>query len=148
MALGLVGAGFLFALARAAIAEAIAGRLPTAAPARKGGSLAVGLVFDLANPAGLAFWAGIGGGVVAGGQASAAPGRIALFLAAFLAGAMVWGGGMAALVGWGRRYAGGRFFRWVNALCGAALCWFGFRVLWSTVQRIGRWLPLATRAWG
>ena len=74
--------------------------------------------------------------------------RIALFLVAFLAGAALWGGGMAALVGWGRRYAGARFFRWVNALCGVALGWFGLRVLWSTIQRMGRWFPLLGRALG
>jgi chemosensory pili system protein ChpE len=55
VALGLLGAGFLFALARAALAEAISGRPPMAASARTGGSLAVGPVFGLANPAGLAF---------------------------------------------------------------------------------------------
>jgi hypothetical protein len=55
---------------------------------------------------------------------------------------------MAALVGWGRRYAGARLFRWVNALCGVALGWFGLRVLWSTIQRMGRWFPLLGRALG
>ena len=145
--LGLVGAGFLFALARAALVDAITGGRTAAEPARRGSHFAVGLVFGLANPAGLAFWTGIGGGVVATSEGRPAPARIALFLAAFLVGAALWGGGMAALVGWGRRFAGARLFRWINAVCGAALAYFGVRVLWSAVQRLGRWLPTAARGW-
>ena len=145
--LGLVGAGFLFALARAALADALAGRHPAESSARRGGSFRVGLVFGLANPAGLAFWAGIGSGVVVGAEESAAPARLALFLAAFAVGVVIWGGGTAALVAWGRRFAGARLFRWINALCGAVLAWFGLRVLWSTVRRLGRWLPMVARGW-
>jgi threonine/homoserine/homoserine lactone efflux protein len=140
--LGLLGAGFLFALARAALADAIANRQPAETTARRGGSFAVGLVFCVANPAGLAFWAGIGSGVVVTGAGGASPARLALFLGAFAVGVVVWGGGMAALLAWGRRYAGVRLFRWLNALCGAVLTYFGLRVLWATVQRLGRWLPL------
>ncbi len=147
VALGLAGAGFLFALARASLAGAVSGREPTEAPARTGGDFAVGLVFGLANPAGIAFWAGIGGGVVATGGDGMAASRVALFLAAFIIGASMWGCGMAATVGWGRRFVGGRLFRWVNALCGLALGYFGLRVLWSTLRRFGRWFPWAARVW-
>ena len=147
LGLGLAGAGFLFALARAALAEALSGREPKAAPTKTGGDFAVGLVFGLANPAGIAFWAGIGGGVLATGGDGMALDRAALFLAAFLVGASLWGCGMAALVGWGRRFVGRRFFRWANALCGLALGYYGLRVLWTTVRRSGRWLPWAARAW-
>lgn len=140
--LGLVGAGFLFYLARTALADAISGQQPNGASGRQGRPFAVGLVFGLINPAGLAFWSGIGAGFVASSDGQLAPSRLVLFLAAFTLGAVVWGGGMAAVVGWGRRFAGARFFRWVNALCGAVLAYFGARVLWSTLQRAGRWLPL------
>ena len=146
LALGLAGAGFLFALARAALADAISGRLPTAAPERSGGDFAVGLVFGLANPAGIAFWAGVGGGYLATGG-GLGMGRAALFFAGFLIGALLWGAGMSALVGWGRRFAGARLYRWVNALCGLALAWFGARLLWSALRRVGRWAPWLARAW-
>lgn len=134
--LGLAGAGLLFALARAAFLDAIRGHHPEAAPIRQGRPFAIGLVFGLANPAGLAFWSGIGAGVVAADGEQIAPARLLLFLGAFMLGAVLWGGGMAALVGWGRRYATARVFRWLNAFCGVVLAWFGVRVLWSTVRRL------------
>lgn len=136
VALGLVGAAFLFALARAAFIDAIRGRHPEAAAARGGRPFAVGLVFGLANPAGLAFWTGIGAGVVATDDGQVAPARLLLFLTAFVLGVVVWGGGMAAAVSWGRRYANARLFLWINALCGVVLAWFGFRVLWAAARRL------------
>ncbi len=140
LALGLAGAGFLLALARSAFREALSDDR-AAAPERAGGSFAVGLVFGLANPAGIAFWAGVGGGALATGGAPSAT-RAAAFLLAFLVGAAAWGLTMAAAVGWGRRYVGGRVFRWVNALCGATLAWFGVRLLVDTLRRLARWAPV------
>ena len=70
----------------------------------------------------------------------------AAFLVAFTAGALTWGLGMAALVSWGRRFATPRVFRAIDALCGLALGVFGVRLLWATLQRSARWLPLAARA--
>lgn len=147
LALGLIGAAFLFGLARTALIEAF-GRRSTPAPAeRGGGDLAVGAIFSLANPAGLAFWTGLGGGVLATGGGEASAGRAALFLLGFAVGALLWGCGLAALVGWGRRFAGGRVLRWLNALCGLALAAFGVRLLWTTLRRAGRWAPWLVRGW-
>ncbi len=146
VALGLIGAGFLFMLARSALAAAIAERQPAAGAVRSGGSFAVGLVFGLANPAGIAFWAGVGGGLLSLSGGRAAMDQILLFLAAFTVGAWLWGCGMAAAVGWGRQFAGARLFRWVNALCGLALTYFGVRIAWTALNRLLRWLPWLTRA--
>jgi threonine/homoserine/homoserine lactone efflux protein len=146
VALGLVGAGFLFALARSAFAAAFAARPADLGAVNAGGSFAVGLAFGLANPAGIAFWAGVGGGLLGLSGGRAAVDEVALFLAAFTVGAWLWGCGMAALVGWGRRFAGSRVFRCVNALCGVALSYFGVRLAWSTLSRVGRWLPWLVRA--
>lgn len=143
-ALALVGAGFLLALARSAFRAAMTGGDP-AATARTGRSFAVGLVFGLANPAGIAFWAGVGGGALAAGGAPSGT-TAALFLAAFLCGNATWGLGMAAALGWGRRFVGTRFFRWVNALCGLTLGWFGLRLLVDAVRRLARWAPLLRAA--
>lgn len=146
LVLGLAGAAFLFRLARTALIEAVAAAAPRGAAAGRGGDLTTGVIFSLANPAGLAFWAGLGGGVVATSGDGLAVERAALFLLAFLAGALLWGCGMAALVGWGRRFAGPRIFRVINAVCGLALIWFGLRLLWTTLRRSGRWLPWLARA--
>lgn len=174
-ALGLVGAGFLLALARSAFLaalgrggsapatspepepepdprsgsgsglEPVPATSPAPDPARTGGAFAVGLVFGLANPAGIAFWAGVGGGALATGGAPTVE-AVAAFLLAFLVGAAAFGVSMAAAVGWGRRFVGGRVFRWVDALCGAALAWFGLRLLVDTLRRLARFAPLLRAA--
>jgi threonine/homoserine/homoserine lactone efflux protein len=144
--LGLIGAGLLFALARSALRSALLERADTGpGDLHTGGAFAVGIMFSFANPAGLAFWTGLGGGLLATNQELSA-GETALLLGAFLIGSVIWGCGMSALVSWGRRFTGGRVFRWIDGLCAAALSYFGIRLLWSTLQRAGRWLTPFMRA--
>jgi threonine/homoserine/homoserine lactone efflux protein len=141
--LGLVGAGFLFHLARTAFSSALRGTQADAASAHAGSSLGTGVVFSLANPAGLAFWTGVGGGMLgaAGGVISLE--EAAGILLPFLAGALLWGIGLSALVAWGRRYATPRIFRLIDTLCGLALGYFGLRLLWTTLRGYARWFALA-----
>jgi threonine/homoserine/homoserine lactone efflux protein len=146
LALGLAGAGFLFHLARTAFVAAWRGLPERATAPHHGNGLMTGMVFSLANPAGLAFWTGIGGGLL-GANADGAPlDHAAGFLFSFLFGAALWGVGMAALVAWGRRFATPAIFRVIDALCGIALTYFGVRLMWSAVQRYGRMLSLLPRA--
>jgi threonine/homoserine/homoserine lactone efflux protein len=148
IAFGLVGAGFLFALARSALRAAIAGPNDagaTAGPA--GNAFSVGMAFSLANPAGIAFWSGLGGGVLAA-HGGASAGNIAALLLAFTIGAFAWGCGMAGALHWSRRFAGGRVFRAVDAFCGLALSYFGVRLLWSSARKSWRWLAPAARVFG
>jgi chemosensory pili system protein ChpE len=145
VAIGLVGAGFLFALARTAVRGAIAGPPAdgtTIPPA--GNAFAVGVTFSLANPAGIAFWSGLGGGVLAS-YGGATTGNLAALLTAFMAGSIVWGCAMAAATAWSRRFAGGKLFRAVDALCGLALTYFGVRLLLSSLKKSRRWLAPALR---
>jgi threonine/homoserine/homoserine lactone efflux protein len=134
--LGLVGSLFLCRLAFAALREAWMGPRDRPLPRSSRGDLGIGVVFGLANPAGLAFWAGVGGGTIAASGSDAGVATYALFLTAFLAGALCWSLGLAALVGWGRRYARPRLFRAMDAVCGAVLGLFGLRLLWTTVRKI------------
>ena len=147
IAFGLVGAGFLFALARTALRAAIAGPEAGAAAAPSGNAFSVGMAFSLANPAGIAFWSGLGGGVLAA-HGGASTSNSAALLLAFTLGAFAWGCGMAGALHWSRRFAGGRVFRAVDALCGLALSYFGVRLLWSSLQKSWRWLAPAARAFG
>lgn len=147
LALGLVGAGFLFHLARTALVSAVQGPAKEAGAVRTGSGLLTGIIFSLANPAGLAFWTGIGGGMVSLSSGYSLD-RAALFLLGFTAGALVWGVGMAALVAWGRRFATPRVFRVIDALCGVALGYFGLRLLWTTFQRYGRLMGFVPRMFG
>jgi threonine/homoserine/homoserine lactone efflux protein len=130
--LGITGGFFLLRLAWLALSEAFARRRASpghASPSR--GDFATGLVFGLANPVGLAFWSGLGTSVALWG---ATGWGFALFFAGFCLGAVFWTIGISAAVRWGRRWVHPAFFRWINALCGLALGYFGIRVLWSTVQ--------------
>ena len=52
---------------------------------------------------------------------------------------------MSLALTWSRRFAQGKVFRYVDALCGIALSYFGVRLLWTTVQRTTRWLAPLTR---
>ncbi|WIG60612.1 MAG: hypothetical protein OJF49_003360 [Ktedonobacterales bacterium] len=130
--LGIAGGCFLLRVAWNALHDAWVGKQPEAAQ-RARGDFATGTFFGLANPVGLAFWSGIGSGVVASG---ASGGDLLLFLAAFFVGATCWCFGISALIGWGRRWVRPGLFRIISALCGLALGYFGLRLLWTTVQEV------------
>jgi chemosensory pili system protein ChpE len=144
--LGLVGAGFLFSLARNSFRSSRA-PVPTSTGGltQRGRPLIIGATFSLANPAGLAFWSGIGGGLLAT-LGDPSPGEIALLLTAFFVGSMLWCVAISAVVSWGRRFASPRLFRWVDALSGVALSYFAVRLLISTLRRLGAWLLPGVRA--
>jgi chemosensory pili system protein ChpE len=146
--LGLVGAGFLFYLARTAFASALRGAQANETSARAGSSLGTGVVFSLANPAGLAFWTGVGGGMLGASGDPISLGSAAAFLLPFLAGNLAWGIGLSALVAWGRRVAPPRIFRFVDALCGLALGYFGLRLLWTTLRGYARWFGFVRPLFG
>jgi chemosensory pili system protein ChpE len=130
--LGIAGGCFLLRMAWLALHEALVARPVSAAPSPgRRGDFMTGVVFGLANPVGLAFWSGLGSSVVASGVVGV---QFVLFFLGFFAGAVLWSVGISAAIRWGRRWVRPAFFRWVNALCGLALGYFGIRVLWTTVQ--------------
>lgn len=135
IALGVIGGLFLCRLAFTALREAWTGPREVEAGAAGRGDFGTGAVFGLANPAGFACWAGVGGGTLAATSGAHAEGYT-IFLAAFLAGALAWSLALAALVSWGRRYVRPSIFRAVDALCGAVLGWFGFRLLWRAARQV------------
>jgi threonine/homoserine/homoserine lactone efflux protein len=130
--LGITGGFFLLRLAWLALAEAFA-----RPPASSGnvsttrGDFATGVVFGMANPLGLAFWSGLGSSVVASG---ATGWQFVFFFVGFFLGAALWCLAISAIIRWGHRWIRPAMFRWINALCGLALGYFGIRVLWITLQ--------------
>lgn len=142
--LGLVGVGFLFSLARDAVR---AWRMPThvTGDAKPGNALWVGALFSLANPSGIAFWSGVGTGMLAGlGDASFA--TIAVLIAAYLTAGMLLGSFFVIIAVVGGRLAGQRIVRWIDLVSGIALGIFGVRLLWTTVKRADPWLRPLVRA--
>lgn len=144
IALGLIGTGFLFSLARAAFRAALS-EVTATGEAHRGNAFRVGVTFSLANPAGIAFWSGLGAGML-GTTAHQSWTTLAALLLAFLVGAAIWGLVWAALIAWGGRFAGARVQRWIDGVCGTALSYFGLRLLWTTLQRASRWLVPFVRA--
>lgn len=136
LVLGIAGGCFLLRLAWIALYEAFAQRTSSSAEvavASTRGDFATGVVFGLANPVGLAFWSGVGSSVIASGATGV---QFILFFVGFFVGATLWGIGISTTLHWGRRWIRPSMFRWINALCGLALGFFGVRVLWTTAQEL------------
>jgi chemosensory pili system protein ChpE len=132
LVLGITGGFFLLRLAWLALFEAFAHQHASSRNvSTTRGDFATGVVFGLANPVGLAFWSGLGSSVVASGVTGW---QFVFFFAGFFLGAVLWCVGISAVIRWGRRRIHPALFRWINALCGLVLGYFGIRVLWITVQ--------------
>jgi len=138
VALGVIGAGFLFALARTAFKGALEGA-SASGTATPGNGWKLGILFSLANPAGIAFWSGVGGGML-GTAASPGMANAVAILASYVASSALCGVLFAMLAALGRKYATGPVMRWIDGVCGVALTWFGVRLLWSTIRRAHRWI--------
>lgn len=133
---GLAGGLFLCKMALDAFRDAAHGR--SAAEATDSSQpLRTGLIFGLANPAALAFWSGIGGGLLSA-RKDDNPATLLWFLIAFLTGALVWSAAFSTLASAGRRFARPRVFRAIDALCGAVIGYFGVRLVWSSARRLLR----------
>lgn len=148
--LGVAGACFLLRLGWSALQQSWRGGLPGAHGQVGRGDFVTGLVFSLANPFGLAFWSGVGGGMALTGGAEPGLGDGLAFLGAFMLGAGAWCLFAAVAVGWGRRLVGPGVVRWIGALSGLALGYFGLRLLWETVitvlERPGTTVGVVRRA--
>jgi threonine/homoserine/homoserine lactone efflux protein len=137
--LGIAGGCFLLRMAWLALYEAFTSRYSSAGANQISsqrstrGDFATGVIFGLANPVGLAFWSGLGSSVVASGVVGV---LFVFFFIGFFIGAVIWCVGISAGMRWGRRWIRPAMFRWINALCGIALGYFGIRVLWTTVQEL------------
>ncbi len=143
--LGAAGAGFLLVLAHGTFRSALAGVDQRAMPsARPGRHVVVGAMFSLANPIGIAFWAGVGGGLVVTLD-TPSQSELAVVLASFMVAVVFWAVLLAAGITVGRRYARPGLFRLIDVGTGIVLGWFGLRLLYSTVQVAADWFqPLTT----
>jgi len=137
-------AGFLLALASSAFRGAL-GKTDRSLTPVPGNGWKVGIMFSLANPAGIAFWSGVGGGTF-GATTNAGVVKVVAILTSFIVGSTLCGVLFAGLAALGRRHATGSVMRWIDALCGAALSFFGPRLLWTSTQSAFRWLSPALRA--
>lgn len=132
--IGLAGGVYLCKIALDAFRTALHGR-SAGAGALDRNPLRTGLIFGLANPAAVAFWSGVGGGVFST-QGSTGTSDLAWFLFAFLGGTLAWAVTFSSLASIGRRYARPRLFQAIDAACGAIIGFFGFRLVWISMRRL------------
>lgn len=138
--LGMVGAAFLLILAHNTLRSAWPGSSrPVTSSERAGRHVVVGAVFSLANPIGIAFWAGVGGGLLISLDD---PSRndLTVVLVSFMAAVVVWAFVLSAGITLGRRHATPRLFRLVDVTTGVVLGWFGLRLLFSTLHLAVDWV--------
>lgn len=132
--IGLAGGIYLCKIAFDAFRTAVNGR-GTGDGVLGSNPLRTGLIFGLANPAALAFWSGVGGGVLAG-RGSPGSADLVWFLVAFMGGTLCWALVFSSLASVGRRYARPRVFQVVDAVCGAIIGFFGVRLIWTSTRRL------------
>lgn len=130
------GAILLWWLAWQAVRNAAGTPRPRAAPPAIAGGFATGAVISLSNPFAVAFWLGVGGSMVSGADAHPRPAHYVAFFSGFMSAAVLWCFVLSALVTWGRQFVTPRFFRWVSLGCGAALGYFGSRLLWTALTSV------------
>jgi threonine/homoserine/homoserine lactone efflux protein len=133
LALGIAGACFLLRLAWSALRDAWSGAQPRAEEAPARGDFLTGAFFSLTNPVAVAFWLGVGGGIIATATSHPQAGTLVTLMVGFILGALLWCLSSAALIAWGRRLLGYRFFRWLNGLCGITLGHLGLKTLWRAL---------------
>lgn len=132
--LELAGVLLLFFLAAGAWRDAWAGTLPKPRNVTAGSAFMAGVFLSLSNPFALAFWLGLGGTAAMLAQDRHSQPALAVFFAGFMLAACLWCFFTAAIVAWGRRFLIPTVYRWVNLVCGAALAYFGVRLLMSLLQ--------------
>ena len=90
------------------------------------------MVFSIANPFGIAFWGGVGSGLIPAESGVSLTLRLAVLLAGFAVGAIAWCFGMSLLVVTARLFVGQTALRAVHALSSLVLTYFALEMLWTT----------------
>jgi chemosensory pili system protein ChpE len=131
--LSVAGVLFLAHLAWAAAHDAYAGGLPKLSPAAPRGDFAAGAALSLSNPMNIAFWLGVGGGVLSADASPPQPIDVAIFFGGFMLAAVAWCFFISGLIAWGRRFLTPGCFRAVNLLCALALTYFALDLARGTL---------------
>lgn len=132
--LGVAGVAFLLRMAWMSFLDA---RKPINMPessVKTERNFLTGLVFSLANPFGIAFWSGVGGGFALRIQNIPLIDKLVILFMGFAVGAFTWSVGVSALVAWARRFVGERLLRGVFTLSSAAMAYFALEMLWELIH--------------
>lgn len=114
--------------AAAAAPAAPAGRRRPAAHDTDHAAFLTGFSLSMSNPLAIAWFATVGGAMVAALAPAPVPALLLLFFGAFLAGSMAWGVFLALAVHWGKRLAPPGVIRGATLVAGAGLLLFALRL--------------------
>ena len=93
-----------------------------------------GIIFSLANPFGIAFWGGIGGGFATHITGMPLIDKLLLLFLGFSVGAFVWCIGISALVAWSRKFIGEKLLRGIFTVSSLAMAYFALEMLWTLIH--------------
>ena len=93
-----------------------------------------GIIFSLANPFGIAFWGGIGGGFATHIAGMPLLDKLLLLFLGFSVGAFVWCIGISALVAWSRKFIGEKLLRGIFTVSSLAMAYFALEMLWTLIH--------------
>lgn len=99
------------------------------APTGRAGALGTGFYLSLANPIAIVFWSSI---YVASADPSAAASWSNLaWNMLIIVGVLIWGGGVALVLGFARHRLSNNTILWINRVSGLAMIYFGAKSLFS-----------------
>ncbi|MED1467309.1 LysE family transporter [Bacillus salipaludis] len=132
--LGIAGAAFLLRMAWMSFLDA---RKPidlNQSGTKEQRDFLTGIVFSIANPFGIAFWGGIGGGFAARITVMPLMDKLVILFVGFAAGAFAWCVGISLLVAWSRKFIGEKLLRGIFTLSSLAMAYFALEMLWSLIH--------------
>lgn len=135
LVIGIAGSVVLFILARSAWRAKLLEGTESLAPGERRGAFLSGAALSLTNPWAIAFWIGFGGVLLSAGIRNPAS-DIGLFLASFLAGAMVWGVILSVLIALGRRFMNPFLFRVASVASAIIFVGTGLYTCWQVIRGV------------
>nr|WP_275107352.1 LysE family transporter [Sulfobacillus harzensis] len=133
--LGIAGVTFLLRMAWLSFIDARRPPDLTAnSPAKEHRDFVTGVIFSLANPFGIAFWGGIGGGFATHIAGMPLIDKLVFLLLGFSVGALVWCIGISALVAWSREFIGEKVLRGIFTVSSLAMAYFALEMLWTLIH--------------
>ncbi|GLV14716.1 putative amino acid efflux protein YcgF [Alicyclobacillus hesperidum] len=93
-----------------------------------------GIIFSLANPFGIAFWGGIGGGFATHIAGMPLIDKLLFLFLGFSVGAFAWCIGISALVAWSRKFIGEKLLRGIFTVSSLAMAYFALEMLWTLIH--------------
>ncbi|WAH38878.1 LysE family transporter [Alicyclobacillus dauci] len=93
-----------------------------------------GVIFSLANPFGIAFWGGVGGGFASHIASMPLLDKLTFLFLGFSLGAFAWCLGISALVAWSRKFIGEKLLRGIYTVSSLAMAYFALEMLWTLLH--------------